>query len=240
MRRVRQQPLAPRGGLLLSTDARNAPQILLCAGFPRSGSTWLFNGMRLALEQAGVPHYAAWIVDYDAADPAPVHVVKVHDVDPLLARASGVFVSSRDLRDVIASLRLNDWIADDPAAVVDYRHLRLHHHGQYERRASHRVVYEQVRADKPGHLATLLAVLGVPGDAGRLHRAIEALTVAEVSDDGRYDRKNLLLQNHIRNGGAGYYRDVLSPRTIAAIERHFGGWLCDHGYQVPELAAPAR
>lgn len=212
--------------------------LLLCAGFPRSGSTWLFNVMRIALLQAKVPIYASWIEDYEAANPAPVHLVKVHDVCPLLDEADAVFVSTRDLRDVAASRRLFDPLSDDPDAVVDYFHLRLHHHGQYERRAHHHVVYEQMVADKPGHIARILAALGIDGDPDAIDRAVEALTVRDVSDDGRYDRNNLLLQNHVRHGGVGYYAEHLTPASVAMIERHFGGWLADHGY-VTRTSAPA-
>ncbi|MFK7741075.1 MAG: sulfotransferase family 2 domain-containing protein [Planctomycetota bacterium] len=219
------------------TAQRPQPLILLCAGFPRSGSTWLFNVMRIALRRAQVPLHAAWVNDYDADHPAPVHLVKVHDRSPLLNAASAVFVSTRDLRDVAASQRLHDPDSDNPERVVDHFHERLSHHGAYERAAHHHVVYEEMVRDKQGHIAQVLAKLGIDGDPQAIHLEVESLQVRDRSSDGRYDTTNLLLVGHVRHGGTGYYRDVLSAESTRAIERHFSAWLQDHGYDVAKAAA---
>ena len=220
----------------MSGAAGSRELLLLCAGFPRSGSTWLFNVMRVALQQAGMPTYAAWIDDYDEQNPAPVHLVKVHDRSPLIEEAAAIFVSTRDLRDVAASQALHDPSSDDPDEVVDHMHERLFHHGPYERRAHYHLVYEAMMRDKPGHIDEVLAKLGIDGNAQAIDDAVESLQVREPSADGRYDTTNLLLVGHVRHGGSGYYKQHLSQASTTAIERHFGAWLADHGYQTTPCA----
>lgn len=188
--------------------------------------------MRISLQRAGVPVYAAWIDDYDPENPSPVHLVKIHDRSQLLDRADAIFVSTRDLRDVAASQALHDPSTDDPDLVVDNLHERLFHHGPYERHAHYHLVYETMMRDKPRHIGEVLAKLGIKGDPQAIHDAVEALQVRKPSADGRYDTTNLLLVGHVRHGGTGYYREHLSQDSTSAIERHFGAWLADHGYEV--------
>jgi len=56
---------------------------VLCAGIPRSGSTWLYNAARLLLAHAAGPArvYGAWVEQYDPSHPEPWHVVKAHEPD---------------------------------------------------------------------------------------------------------------------------------------------------------------
>ena len=52
------------------------PQLILSAGIPRSGSTWLYNAARLLLSAGGQDSLeAAWIEDYDRESPAALHLV---------------------------------------------------------------------------------------------------------------------------------------------------------------------
>ena len=84
--------------MTLTSDA----SLILCAGIPRSGSTWLYNAARMLAShpaRGDHPVYGAWIEHYDPSNPARVHVVKVHEPDEKLAwRASAVLTSRRDLR----------------------------------------------------------------------------------------------------------------------------------------------
>ena len=72
---------------------------IVTAGMKRSGSTWLFNVVRMLAErQYGKRNvYSAWYGDYDRADKREVHIVKVHGFDRSLVEAGTlVFTSARE------------------------------------------------------------------------------------------------------------------------------------------------
>lgn len=76
--------------------------LLLAAGMPRSGSTWLYNALRLLLQP---PVRSGWVADYQPDHPAPVHLVKLHQPEAALAaRAAGIFLSYREPLGLAASL----------------------------------------------------------------------------------------------------------------------------------------
>src|SRR5262245_49638153 len=81
--------------------------IYVCAGMYRSGSTWLYNAVRLILAKAEVPGLAAgWIAEKDTLLKHKNPVVKTHafDADLAACETAVVLTSHRDLRDVLASL----------------------------------------------------------------------------------------------------------------------------------------
>ncbi|MEM9155856.1 MAG: hypothetical protein AAGB13_12620, partial [Cyanobacteria bacterium P01_F01_bin.33] len=90
----------------------NERNVILCAGMKRSGSTWLYNVLRVLLqEHTTYQVYGAWVSDYDAKNLAPIHLIKVHGFNSqLLDYSDLVFTSRRDIRDVIASLIRKGWI----------------------------------------------------------------------------------------------------------------------------------
>ena len=77
--------------------------IYLVAGMNRSGSTWLYNVLRHLLRRRHPDLYARGIEEYEPADPASAHLVKVHDrpspshpaILNLSQRAQLVFTSRR-------------------------------------------------------------------------------------------------------------------------------------------------
>lgn len=76
--------------------------LILAAGMPRSGSTWLYNALRLMLPQ---PHHSAWVEDHKSDHPAAVHLVKLHREHQALARrAQKIFLSYREPLGLCASL----------------------------------------------------------------------------------------------------------------------------------------
>src|SRR3954454_11133001 len=87
-----------------------AKKVILCAGPSRSGSTWQYNIIRLLTKAAYGESYGAWVLDYDPANPAPAHVVKIHDPQHLGKLVPNAIVTGhRDLRDVLASARRMKW-----------------------------------------------------------------------------------------------------------------------------------
>lgn len=81
-------------------------KLILMAGNPRSGSTWQYNLVRLALMQAGYKVYASDVGKYIPSTKADYHIVKLHLIDiPLIKKAHLIFNSSRDFEGIKRSFR---------------------------------------------------------------------------------------------------------------------------------------
>jgi hypothetical protein len=91
------------------------PFVVAVAGVPRSGSTWLFNVVRLLCEASGQSCYAEWHQDYrpDDRPPRDVDIVKLHGPDALTMPVHRVLTTHRDLLPRLASLVRMGWLAPD-------------------------------------------------------------------------------------------------------------------------------
>eukprot|EP00877_Chromochloris_zofingiensis_P010614 jgi/Chrzof1/5806/Cz16g16160.t1 len=95
-------------------------QLIVAAGPERSGSTWLFNAIRLLHKHAQIPLDSYWIhhLNDDKLTARGVGSSKHHTVlvkthhwsdDWSLQRANHIFTTHRDLRQVLASYRRMHW-----------------------------------------------------------------------------------------------------------------------------------
>eukprot|EP00913_Durusdinium_trenchii_P003062 g2831.t1 len=96
-----------------------ANHLVICAGPERSGSTWLYNAVRLLHLKAQVPCDSYWMTRLShakleerlRAQPLAVVLVKTHewsaDYAELVPMAKHIFLTHRDLRGVVASYRHN-------------------------------------------------------------------------------------------------------------------------------------
>ncbi len=203
---------------------------ILCAGMPRSGSTWQYNAVRILLRRAGRDFYGAWFRNYDHENPSPYHVIKTHYFHPsLIQEGALVLTSRRDLRDIAASLILRGWhtpstvIAPLERAVAD--HLRL------LPATVHETVYERFRRSEVRELAEISSALGIslePDVLGEVSREINGLTHdPQVAPSLSATQ---LHPNHIMHGGSGYFSEVLPVSLVQRIERVFFDWLRRFGY----------
>ncbi len=202
-------------------------RLVLCAGIPRSGSTWVYNAARLLLQREAAVH-GAWVERWDEHDPAPVHLVKLHEPDEALAdRADVILTSRRDLRDIAASALQRGWTSEADAVSFLERVVRLH--AWWCSRSSWELAYEMLLEDPVAAVRELAGVLGAdPGAAPAVRGEIDALR--EPAASAGWDERTLLHPEHLADGRAGYYRQVLPPALIDEINARFATWLQAHGY----------
>mmetsp|Transcript_3603 Transcript_3603/g.8484 ORF Transcript_3603/g.8484 Transcript_3603/m.8484 type:complete len:298 (+) Transcript_3603:70-963(+) len=158
------------------------PQLIVCAGPERSGSTWLFNAARLLHRQLRVPCDSYWIhtltedkLTERLSSGAHV-IIKTHLWEPqyreMLPRFSRhIVITHRDLRGVVASYRRVGWARSLPRKYVD-------DHMQWRSLATLDVKYENVVRDGKLQLAELASHLGLPfsdGDIAAVHRDLADL-----------------------------------------------------------------
>jgi hypothetical protein len=211
-----------------------ASALVLCAGIPRSGSTWLYNAVRLLLMrsagESGV--YGAWIEQYDPAKSAAWHVVKVHEPnESLLWRAKIALTSRRDLRDIAASAWKRGWINDEPTAAAFVDNV-VRQHAFWKDRCGYEMVYETMRCDPTAELRRIANVLDArvtDTDIAQVSQQIDALAFDD-SNAGPFDPATLLHKRHIADGGVGYHTETLPAALVEKISERYGTWLREKGY----------
>ena len=211
-----------------------ASTLVLCAGIPRSGSTWLYNAARLLLTKADGAQrvYGAWIEKYDARQTGRWHVVKVHEPNEALAwRAKFILTSRRDLRDIAASAWKRDWIADE-ASTLMFLDSVVAQHAFWKARAGFEMIYERMRREPIAELAAIAQALQLTLDAAAIAgvlRDIESLGHDESSDD-QFNPANLMHKKHILDGRVGYHAETLPADLLCTINQRYADWLRANGY----------
>ncbi len=209
-------------------------QLVLSAGMPRSGSTWLYNAVRLLLahRDGSACWQCGWIDDLAEAPPAARRLVKLHLFEPtLVARASYVVWSYRDLRDAVAS-RFRMFGTPPTLALADQL---VDQHARWSAVAQHTLRYESMLRDPTAALAALAAAIGVPVQPADLDAVRQQLDQAR--NDGHvgdvpYDATTLMHKGHITDGRPRSWRSGLSANLAREITERHADWLQAHGYDV--------
>ncbi len=209
---------------------------------PRSGSTWLYNVARLALQaQHGATAVAAgWIGDRGRLPTAPVQLLKVHDFDAgLAAGAWRVLWSYRDLRDVLASLQRK---FGTPATLAGADHF-VAQHGLWQPLAVHAMRYESMLQDPEAEVRAVCRALEVdPVHADAVLRGSQGLGYdSDGPRNDTYHETTLYHRGHVTDGRHGAWRGTLPRELAAALAQRHAGWLREHGYASADgdAAAPA-
>lgn len=210
-------------------QARNA--LVLAAGMPRSGSTWLYNATRLLLAGNALSFEAGWLTDVrDRVGRAPL-LLKLHEFDDELVRAACVIVYSvRDLRDALASAQRKFGRAP---SLAQARRL-VEQDRRWSAAADYVMRYEAMIAEPGRTLDALADALGLEtGDVEALQATLEGLDYRSSEDgNGRYNTVNLLHAGHVTDGRPGGWRDQLEPALVKALEAEFANWFADNGYTI--------
>ncbi len=213
----------------------HVPEYVIAAGAYRSGSTWLYNALRLALELAGHEVYGRFYDGtYDPENPAKMHVVKVHGFeDEVLEVARLLFTSIRDPRDIAASGVRRGLVpptVDEVESFVEEAVMQ-----GYERWRPHAAVvlrYEELAdGGERDYLRQILEALEPLGVAGVTPEALLE-RLEGLRPGAAYDPETLLWPNHITDGRVHGYRRTLGSEAIDRIEARFGDWMCANGYPI--------
>lgn len=207
--------------------------LVLSAGMPRSGSTWLYNLLRLLLKRQQAEDgsfFSGWHAARQAGRQDSLELLKLHKFDAALAaEASFVAYSFRDPRDALASARRKfgtplelQWLEDCIA-----------HHQAWTAVADHVLRYEAMLQD-PGQQARALAGrLGMPAtEAERACAEIGHLSYESAgSRNEQFHDVNLFHRNHrTSDGRPGRWREELPAALLAEFRDRHGDWLAKHGY----------
>ena len=208
--------------------------LIVAAGMPRSGSTWLYNAVRLmSAGSPGGPLVCGWVDDIGHRIGEESCLVKVHSYDAAMAdRADLIFYSYRDVRDSLASQERS---FGRPPTIEDARYF-IENDANWRACATHAMRYESFIEDQSAELARIAAALGLDAgatDLAEVKRELDALSrgSGESQEDG-YDKTNLFHKGHVTDGRHGSWRGALPEELVGELEREFAGWFRANGYDL--------
>jgi hypothetical protein len=202
----------------------NTTMKIVCAGCHRSGSTWLYNAVRLIMESKNEV-YACFVTEYDPENKSQVHVIKTHNWHKSLEEnADKIFTTKRDLRDIAASAIRRGLIEEEDAIsylrkVIKKEYMPWKSHSDLE------IVYEDLIINKNLQIQNIAKVLKVTVKPNDIHQKIENLPIPEV-----FDPLTQLHPNHITDGRLNSYKATLTKDMQDKIYRTFNNWMFRNGY----------
>lgn len=172
--------------------------LIICAGMMRSGSTWLYNAVRLACAATGGRVHAGWIDDFRMDDAADFNVLKIHAPDEhWSARSAFVFTSRRDPVGIARSAKRMKWVETDEEASMVARQA-IAHHAFWNPRSAYETVFEDIGVLGAFHVEALARILGVPLDRRASLQLVEQLDALEheAGPETHHDPLNLIHKYH--------------------------------------------
>ncbi len=204
---------------------------VVCAGMRRSGSTWLYNTVRLLCALQGPTRGRfedTWQIN-DDGKPIEADIVKVHRfAESWLFGADKVLLTYRDLRDVVASAIRRGLIANAPIPATQYLlKAVVSEYDRWEPYADLALAYADIMKDKVAATAKVAAVLNISTDPSVVAAMVEALP---LPTQGKEDIEILLHPKHFTDGRVGSFVETLASGVQPAIEAVFGDWMRAKGY----------
>lgn len=201
--------------------------LIICAGMPRSGSTWLYNAVRLAFVLSGNRVEAGWIHDYINFRKKGIVILKTH-FHPSPTPPDFCFYSYRDVRDVIASFKRQSGRLYSFVKVKQIISLF-----EYWRDiADFSMKYESMMRNPDEVVEILLSTLNINLPVKQVLDEIDKLeSPPKVQRWNLYNKENLLHPGHITNGGSNTWKDI-DPSLIHRVEKTFESWFIRNGYSL--------
>lgn len=209
--------------------------VLVVAGMRHSGSTALFNILRLAMEQLGIPYTGCYSEREDCSTKvlgsAFAGIIKTHEFrGDILQMADVIFTTRRDLRDTVASAVRRKFtpfermVGDKP---VEYAKNNRALHDLWHPHSNYEFVYERFLADPAAVVSEVLQTAKVPGQAN----IPEIVEKVRCLPKDQYDI-TLLSPSHITDPEHKLrFSDTLPPDSVAKISLQHFDWLEKFGYE---------
>lgn len=219
-------------------------RLIVCCGLRRSGSTWLFNVIRTAIEQAGVPMESRFVnsdeqdIVWAASPTTKYRVIKSHKFSKHTATAaSKLFMTYRDFRDVVASCmrknKLNNGryqVTRDGGGTIDFSDVQevkeflaaeVRNYKSWSHYTDMIIPYRQVISNKTKVVQDVAKHLGVAIDPQVVIDRVSHMEIPDVPNPVTQFRPN-----HITDGRVGNY-SIIPHEILEMIEGEFDGFIED-------------
>ena len=160
---------------------------IIISGLPRSGSTWQYNIVRIALIHAGYSVYGSWVGDYDFLNKSEYHIIKTHSLNKNIQEAWKIFTSVREFKGVKESLQRIGWYESDKKIISSY-----HKWTECCIVADYIMSYSDMILNKLSITKNIINILGLSVCPVKVLNEVKGLNLPQVY----YDKITLLHHNH--------------------------------------------
>ncbi|MBT8446828.1 MAG: hypothetical protein HKO62_03615 [Gammaproteobacteria bacterium] len=200
-------------------------QLIIADGMPRSGSTLMYNAIRIALEARSPSVSCGWVGDASRMKAADYNVVKLHFADFLMRwRADLVFYSYRDVRDAMVSAERKFAIAPS----VERARKMIRKDMRARKRADHVFSFERLTDDVEGVAAEIIQAVASPIGVAELVGKLPSKSLSSQAE--AVDQNTQMHGGHATGVGKGDWRNEIDARVTDAVNREFGWWFELNGY----------
>lgn len=222
------QPQSLSGTASLSSSE---PVSIVVAGMRHSGSTALFNLIRLALDQEGIAYTAGYSENAEHQQAFEqtkfLKLIKTHEFRDDIAHAKSIVITTRrDLRDTVASAKRRRFaMMDRVGGEVEYAKYNRALHDIWLPCSDYVFEYERFMSAPIEEIRKLLEFLGLEqAEAEGLHKAVSALPTDQY-------QKTLLSPTHVTDPEHNKtYLDTLASSVVQKINKDHVVWLVRYGY----------
>lgn len=213
------------------TGMADAPPVVVIAGMRHSGSTALFNTVRLGFAAMGSEPLVGYSEIGDivlrANHSVRPTIVKTHEMrDDVRQIASIILTTRRDLRDTVASAsRRNFGLMKRLGSPLEYAKYNRMLHEIWAPLSDYQFIYERYMSNPVEVTSEVFGRLGIDTRfAAQVTQQVSALPVDDY-------QTTLLTPTHITDPERKLsYVDSLDPPAVHAIEREHEAWLITNGY----------
>lgn len=214
-------------------QAHNAGRrlVLLVAGMRHSGSTALFNILRLGMESLGLPFESGYTEKLDlekiAASESGIFLLKTHEYrDDVAQLADFVFTTKRDLRDTVASAVRRNFPLCERLNAIEYSKYNRQLWEMWAEMSDYEFHYETHMREPVQSVMSVLNAVGLQrAGAYEIAKGINALPTDQYN-------VTLLSPTHITDPERKLtYQDNLTQEQVYIINRNNARWLEVNGYE---------
>lgn len=201
------------------------PLIISC-GIPRSGSTLLFNMVRLIFEQdeAQKKVIGGWFEDYDELGTnGELYLIKAHHLSYHLGlRSKKVYFSYRDIRETMVSAKRKF----NALPSIQMARNQVNLFNKAKKYADKMFSYEQLTQNKREVIEELANDLGIKVDVDKIIQSLDGFGKVEKG----YSKVTLLHKNHTTGTKFLDIEKEIEPKLLAQINEEFSQWFKENGY----------
>ena len=200
----------------------------------RSGSTWMYNALRLITEyEVQLDASTNWKKCHSQKIKTyRNYVFKTHGFTnhsgPLLEKSNFVFLSYRDPRDVVASMYRK--FQREPSVEVAINAMKAYY--DWKPHAHYLMKYERMINDRVSEINEMAKVLDIKVNAESI---IEKIDGMEYTGPSTYDAKTGFHKGHITDGRHHSWDGIVPEDVINDIEDEFGDWMREEEYLTAHL-----
>ena len=202
--------------------------VYLSDGMPRSGSTLVYNALRLCLqENYGDKLVCGWVGDLSTMPKATAYCIKVHGATrPVYRKATFTCYTYRDLRTALVSG--HRMFNRTPTLALARSFIKK---DQLARRVANRVYrYEHIVGNKRELIEDLIQGVGGNADSSRIMSQLSKIRIG--NDSTAPELETQMHGGHATGTMPEDWREELSVKFLDELYTNFAWWFEDNGYAI--------